>query len=104
MTSARATLTDKLLQAADNIDDLSRTDLQILLRRAAEKVRNETFDTATIGLDPEISAVFDAIVEASDGAFTREQAVSSILRDWAIRQGHLRPDDLDEDSETDGNA
>lgn len=104
MNSARATLADKLLQAADEIDDLSREDLQVLLRRAAAKVGNEPFDTATIGLDPEISAVFDAIVEANDGAFTREQAVSSVLRDWAIRQGHLRPDDLDEDSETHGNA
>ncbi len=35
MTSARATLADKLLQAADEIDDLSRGDLQVLLRRAA---------------------------------------------------------------------
>lgn len=104
MTSARDTLASQLLDAADDIDDLSHRELQALLRRAAQSIRGKVQEIGTVILDPELISVFDAIVEANSGSFTRDQAVSSVLRDWAIRQGHLRPDDLDEDSETGGTA
>jgi hypothetical protein len=87
-----------LEDAADRIADISRPDLQIMLRRAALRLRN----TGSIALEEDIEkAVAD--VGAKLG-MTRNDLLRYIVREWLISTGNLTIHMLEEHSEVDGNA
>ena len=100
----RQSFAEKLIEAADGIDDLSRSDIQVLLRRAAIRLSNEMQDAGKVVIGPELAALFDELVQKSDMPITRNDAVVAVLVDWTISQGYLDSDVLDEESEVDGNA
>ena len=100
----RQSFAEKLIEAADGIDDLSRSDIQVLLRRAAIQLSNEMQDAGKVVIGPELAALFDELVQKSDMPITRNDAVVAALVDWTISQGYLDSDVLDEESEVDGNA
>lgn len=100
MTSDR--FAQQLLDASDSLDDLSRSDIQILLRRAALRVSNKTQPAGTTILLPEVAAVIDEFAKAT--GLPRDEAVNMALTDWAIGMGIMSKEDLDEDSETEGEA
>jgi hypothetical protein len=95
---ARRAFASELEQAADNIADANRADLQILLRRAALRVRN----TEGVAFDPEIDQAIDLLAGALK--LHRSEVVQSIVRDWLVGAGRLHADTLDEESETDGTS
>lgn len=92
----------QLYEASDKLDDLSRSDIQILLRRAALRVTNKTQAAGTTVLIPEVAAMIDEFAAAR--GVSRDEAVNLALTDWAIGMGFMSKDDLEEDSETDGEA
>jgi hypothetical protein len=54
-------------------------------------------------LPTDLQAIIEQMAKTFD--ISPEQAIEYALRDWAIGQGLLPPDDqLDEDTPTDGNA
>ena len=56
-----------------------------------------------IDLPEDLQAIIDDMAERFD--ITPEEALEYALRDWAITQGILKPDDeLTEDTPTEGNA
>jgi hypothetical protein len=93
----RRAFADELEKTANRIGDIGRTDLQILLRRAALRIRNS---------DGLLNADVDHAVDllAVELQIPRRDILQTIVRDWLIRSGRLRADTLDEESETDGAA
>ncbi|WP_434730162.1 CopG family transcriptional regulator [Rhizobium binae] len=87
-----------LEDAADRIADVSRADLQIMLRRAALLLRN----SGSIAFDDDIE---EALRDLS-GEFgkTRNDTVRFIVREWMETNTYLPVHELDEDGEVDGNA
>jgi hypothetical protein len=95
----RVELADELEMAADAIADISGADLQILLRRAALRIRN----TGGLTFDADVDNAIDQLVAGLSRP--RTEVIQTILRDWLVATGSARPvDTLDEDSETDGSA
>lgn len=71
-----ARFANQLRDTADRIVDVSRVDLQILLRRAALRLDN----TSGIVLEPEVE---DALSHAAaELKLARADIIRSILRDW----------------------
>ena len=93
VSSSRWTLAATLLKAAESIDDLPRSDLQVLLRRAALRLRNEYHDAGVVMLDGELVELFDALAASADPPVSRNEMVSAALTDWAIRQGYVADED-----------
>ncbi|PDS69212.1 CopG family transcriptional regulator [Rhizobium phaseoli] len=94
-----ATDTAALLEdAADRIAEISRADLQILLRRAALLLRN----SGSIAFDADIE---EALRDLS-GEFgkTRNDTVRFIVREWMEKNTYLPVNMLDEDGDVDGSA
>ena len=89
---------DELEKAAYHIADISRADLQILLRRAALRLRN----TDGLALEADIAEAVELL--AAELKLPRSEVVQAILPDWLISGGRLRVDTLDEESETDETA
>ncbi|MBX5236321.1 CopG family transcriptional regulator [Rhizobium sp. NLR4a] len=87
-----------LEDAADRIADISRADLQIMLRRAALLLRN----SGSIAFDNDIE---EALRDLS-GEFgkTRNDTVRFIVREWVEKNTYLPVHELDEDGEVDGEA
>ncbi|MBY3590629.1 CopG family transcriptional regulator [Rhizobium bangladeshense] len=87
-----------LEDAAERIADISRADLQIMLRRAALLLRN----SGSIAFDDDIE---EALRDLS-GEFgkTRNDTVRFIVREWMEKNAYLPVHDLDEDGEVSGNA
>jgi hypothetical protein len=81
---------ETLLAAADAVDDLSRSDIQILLRRAALRIENRTQQAGTTVLDADTTQAIDAWAAAS--GMSRDEAVNTAIRDWAIAIGLVEPD------------
>ncbi|MGO7181069.1 CopG family transcriptional regulator [Rhizobium brockwellii] len=87
-----------LEDAADRIADISRADLQIMLRRAALRLRNAG------GLSME-DDVEDALRDlAGELGKTRNDMIRFIVREWMEKNTYLPVYELDEDGETDGEA
>ncbi|MBX5020144.1 CopG family transcriptional regulator [Rhizobium lentis] len=87
-----------LEDAADRIADISRADLQIMLRRAALLLRN----SGSIAFDGDIE---EALRDLS-GEFgkTRNDIVRFIVREWMEKNTYLPVHELDEDGDVDGTA
>ncbi|MBN8241905.1 hypothetical protein JF546_02635 [Nitratireductor aquimarinus] len=87
----------KLLDAADNIENLTHAELQVLLRRAALRIGNRTQLPGTTILEREISRVIDEF--AATHAIPRDDAANLALRDWAISMGFIEIDDLNNEGD-----
>ncbi|PDV89958.1 CopG family transcriptional regulator [Rhizobium sp. H4] len=87
-----------LEDAANRIADVSRPDLQIILRRAALLLRN----SGSIAFDTDIE---EALRDLS-GEFgkTRNDTVRFIVREWMEKNAYLPVHSLEEDGDVDGNA
>jgi len=87
-----------LEDAADRIADISRADLQVLLRRAALLLRN----SGSIAFDDDIE---EALRDLSDEfGKTRNDTVRLIVREWMEKNTYLPVHMLDEDGDVDGNG
>lgn len=92
-----ATDTATLLEeAADRIVDISRADLQIMLRRAALLLRN------SVSMEDDIE---DALRDlAGELGKTRNDLIRFIVREWMEKNTYLPVHELDEDGDVDGTA
>ncbi|MBB3523948.1 hypothetical protein FHX03_003301 [Rhizobium sp. BK456] len=96
MTSSDAAT---LLQdAADRIADIPRSDLQIMLRRAALRLRNAT----TVSMEDDVDEVLRDL--AGELGQTREDVMRYIIREWMVKNSFLSGHVLDEDGELGGSA
>ncbi|MBY5624422.1 CopG family transcriptional regulator [Rhizobium leguminosarum] len=87
-----------LEEAADRIADISRADLQIMLRRAALRLRN----AGTVSMEDDVE---DALRDlASELGMTRNDMIRFIVREWMEKNTYLPVHVLDEDGDVDGTA
>lgn len=94
-TADTATL---LEEAADRIADISRADLQIMLRRAALRLRN----AGAISMDDDVEEALRDL--AGELGMTRNDTIRYIVREWMEKNLYLPVHDLDEDGDVDGSA
>ena len=94
----RLSIAEELESAADRVADISRPDLQIILRRAALMLRN----LAGVPLDPATEDALNSI--AAEMKVGRSDLIQIVLREWLERNAYLPVRQLDEGSETDGSA
>ncbi|TBD65698.1 CopG family transcriptional regulator [Rhizobium ruizarguesonis] len=88
----------QLEEAADRIADVSRPDLQVLLRRAALRLRNAT----AVSLEEEVE---DALRDlAGELGLTRNDTIRFIVREWMEKNTYLPVHSLDEDGDVEGSA
>ncbi|MQB45476.1 CopG family transcriptional regulator [Rhizobium sp. ICMP 5592] len=87
-----------LEETAARIADVSRPDLQILLRRAAIMVRN----SGSIALNEDVEEALCSV--AGQLNMTRNQMIRYIVQEWLETNTYLPVRMLDEDSEADGSA
>lgn len=87
-----------LEDAADRIADVSRPDLQIILRRAALLLRN----SSSIAFADDVE---EAPRDLSGGlGMTRNDTIRFIVREWMEKNTYLPVHELDEDGDMDGTA
>ncbi|TBC42733.1 CopG family transcriptional regulator [Rhizobium ruizarguesonis] len=89
-TADTATL---LEDAADRIGDISRPDLQIMLRRAALRLRN----AAAVSMDDQVEEVLRDV--AGELGLTRSDTIRFIVREWMEKNTYLPVHMLDENDE-----
>ncbi|MGR9156034.1 CopG family transcriptional regulator [Rhizobium leguminosarum] len=94
-TADTATL---LEDAADRIADISRPDLQIMLRRAALRLRN----AAAVSMDDDVEEILRDL--AGELGMTRNDTIRYIVREWMEKNTYLPVHNLDEDGDVVGNA
>ena len=94
----RRTFINELEEAADHIGDTSRADLQVMLRRAALRLRN----VEGVTLDADANKAISLL--AMEMRLPRSEVLRISVREWLIGCGRIRADTLDEESETDGVA
>ncbi len=94
----RIDFADELEDAANRIADINRADLQIILRRAALRLRN----TEGIVLDREVDEAVYALV--ADLRMTKQDLLRTMIREWLEKGGYLPVPMLEEDGEVDGSA
>ncbi|NKQ85187.1 CopG family transcriptional regulator [Rhizobium ruizarguesonis] len=87
-----------LEDAADRIADISRADLQIMLRRAALRLRN----AAAVSMEDEVEEALRDL--AGEFGMTRNDTIRFIVREWMEKNTYLPVHDLDEDGDVDGTA
>ncbi|NTG36242.1 CopG family transcriptional regulator [Agrobacterium rhizogenes] len=87
-----------LEETAARIADVSRPDLQILLRRAAIMVRN----SGSIALNEDVEDALCSV--AGELNMTRNQMIRYIVQEWLETNTYLPVRMLDEDSKADGSA
>lgn len=94
----RISFAEELESCADRIADMSRPDLQIILRRAALMLRN----VAGVSLEP---ATEDALNDlAAEMKVGRSDLIEIVLREWLETNAYLPVRIIDEESETNGSA
>ncbi|MBY5666629.1 CopG family transcriptional regulator [Rhizobium leguminosarum] len=87
-----------LEDAADRIGDISRADLQIMLRPAALRLRN----TGTVSMEDDVE---DALRDlAGELGKTRNDMIRFIVREWMAKNTYLPVHVLDEHGGLDGTA
>jgi len=94
----RLSLAEELESAAVRIADISRADLQIMLRRAALMLRN----VSGVPLDPATEDALNSI--AAEMKIGRTDLIQIILREWLETNAYLPVRMIEEDSDTDGSA
>lgn len=88
-----------LESAANHIAEVSRADLQVMLRRAALMLRNVT----GLVLEPSVQEPLSRVAE--EMGLTRAELIRTIVGDWLVANAYLPvPQALDEDSTVEGNA
>ncbi|MBY3134802.1 CopG family transcriptional regulator [Rhizobium laguerreae] len=87
-----------LEDAADRIGDISRADLQIMLRRAALMLRN----SGSIAFEDDMEEALRDL--AGEFGKTRNDTVRFIVREWMEKNTYLPVHMLDEDGDVDGTA
>ncbi|OWO94731.1 CopG family transcriptional regulator [Rhizobium esperanzae] len=87
-----------LEDAADRIADISRPDLQILLRRAALRLRN----AGDISMDDDVEEALRDL--AGEFGMTRYDTIRFNVRQWMEKNTYLPVHSLDEEGDVDGNA
>lgn len=87
-----------LEDAANRIADISRADLQIMLRRAALLLRN----SGSIAFDDDIEETLRDL--SGEFGKTRNDTVRLIVREWMEQNTYLPMHELDEDGDVDGSA
>ncbi|CAN7649027.1 hypothetical protein [Mesorhizobium sp. LjNodule214] len=96
---ARLTIASELASAADRIADISRPDLQIILRRAALVLRNVT----GIALEPKVDESLAGL--AAEIGVSKSDLIKSIVDDWLVANAYLpAPYALDEETSVNGTA
>ncbi|WP_027164118.1 hypothetical protein [Mesorhizobium sp. WSM1293] len=92
---SRLIFAGELESAADQIADISRADLQIVLRRAALMLRN----VAGVNLGARTDELLFGI--AAEMEVSKSDLIKTIVSDWLIANAYLPvPLELDEDNET----
>ncbi|MCJ9691582.1 CopG family transcriptional regulator [Rhizobium sp. PRIMUS64] len=87
-----------LEDAADRIADISRADLQIMLRRAALRLRN----AGAVSMEDDVE---DALRDlAGEFGMTRNDTIRFIVREWMEKNTYLPVHNVDEASDVDGTA
>lgn len=94
----RIDFADELEDAANRIADINRADLQIILRRAALRLRN----TEGVVLDQEVNETVYAL--AGELRMTKQDLLRTMIREWLEKGGYLPVPMLEEDGEVDGSA
>lgn len=94
----RLSIAEELESAADRIADISRADLQIILRRAALMLRN----VAGVPLEPATEDALNSI--AAEMKIGRSDLIQIVLREWLETNAYLPVRMIDEESETDERA
>ncbi|MBB3465273.1 CopG family transcriptional regulator [Rhizobium sp. BK377] len=89
---------DQLEDAANRIADISRSELQIMLRRAALLIRNG----AAVSMEDNVEEVLRDL--AGEFGKTRNDTIRLIVREWMEQNAYLPVHMLDEDGEVDGEA
>lgn len=85
--------------AADQIAEMSRADLQVMLRRAALMLRNVT----GLVLDPKVEDSLSGVAE--EMGVSKADLVRTIVRDWLMANAYLPvPYALDEESSVEGST
>lgn len=87
-----------LEDAADRIADISRADLQIMLRRAALRLRN----AGAVSMEDDVEETLRDL--AGELGMTRNDTIRFIVREWMEKNTYLPVHNLDEDGEVDGTA
>ncbi|MBY3414856.1 CopG family transcriptional regulator [Rhizobium laguerreae] len=87
-----------LEDAADRIADISRANLQIMLRRAALRLRN----AGAVSMEDDVEEALRDL--AGEFGMTRNDTVRFIVREWMETNTYLPVHALDEDGEVDGTA
>ncbi|MBY5440493.1 CopG family transcriptional regulator [Rhizobium leguminosarum] len=87
-----------LEQAAERIADISRADLQIMLRRAALLLRN----SGSIAFEDDMEEALRDL--AGEFGKTRNDMIRLIVREWMEKNTYLPVHNLDEDGDVDGTA
>ncbi|MBY3094874.1 CopG family transcriptional regulator [Rhizobium laguerreae] len=87
-----------LEDAADRIADISRADLQILLRRAALRLRN----AGAVSMEDDVEEALRDL--AGEFGMTRNDTIRFIVREWMEKNTYLPMHELDEDGDVDGTA
>ncbi|NKJ96097.1 CopG family transcriptional regulator [Rhizobium leguminosarum bv. viciae] len=87
-----------LEDAADRIAEVSRADLQIILRRAALRLRN----ASAVSMEDDVE---DALRDlAGELGMTRNDMIGYIVREWMEKNTYPPVHALDEDGDVDGEA
>lgn len=94
----KRTFAEELEAAADEVSIMARADLQIILRRAALRLRN----SGAIPFDPDVEKALTEVAAEFDTS--KNELVRRIVREALQAMGYLPVHDLDEGSETEGNA
>ncbi|TIW28826.1 MAG: hypothetical protein E5V63_03745 [Mesorhizobium sp.] len=88
-----------LESTASQIAEVSRADLQVMLRRAALMLRN----VAGLVLEPSVQEALSGVAE--EMGLTRADLIRTIVSDWLVANAYLPvPYALDEESAVEGNA
>lgn len=88
-----------LESAANHIAEVSRADLQVMLRRAALMLRNVT----GLVLEPSVQEPLSSVAE--EMRLTSADLIRTIVSDWLVANAYLPvPHAMDEDSTVKGNA
>jgi hypothetical protein len=95
---SRSSIVEELEIAADGIADISRADLQIILRRAALMLRN----VSGVPLEAPTQDALTSI--AAEMKMSHPNLIATILRDWLETNAYLPVYELDDDTTTDGRA
>ncbi|WP_425294092.1 hypothetical protein [Mesorhizobium delmotii] len=95
---AMAVVASSRTNAADRIADMSRADLQIILRRAVLMLRN----VSGVPLEPSTEDALNSI--AAEMKIGRSDLIQIVLREWLKTNAYLPVRTIDEESETDGNV